>query len=87
MKKQDQTDNPWLVASMQHISPGVQTCDVHDRCEKIRNSSDLSWLRRVLAYPDNQLTVREAAARRIRVLTRQSPTPFRSSTLSLPEAA
>ena len=62
--------NPWLVDD-QDLMPGAATCEGHDRLEQIKNSTDVAWLRRVLAWPDNQLTVRKAAERRLRVLSRK----------------
>jgi hypothetical protein len=63
-------ENPWLVQSMQASHPGCAYVTADDRVCKIIASTDLAWLRRVLTWPDNQLTVRQAAARRIRRLTR-----------------
>jgi len=56
--------NPWEV----HWSPGAITCSSEDRIHQIKDSTDLNWLKRVLAWKDNQLTVRQAAERRIRQL-------------------
>jgi hypothetical protein len=69
MKSKNEAVNPWLVESREQ-PPGCQTCDGHDRVEEIKASTDVAWLRRVLAWPDNQLTVRMAAERRLRRLQR-----------------
>ena len=64
--------NPWLVKSAQDRHPGCMTCDCADRLEQIRRSTDMAWLHQVLAYTDNQLTVRKAAERRLRVLAKRT---------------
>jgi hypothetical protein len=76
------SENPWLVPH-QDLMPGACTCDVHDRLAEIKSSTDLAWLRRAMAWSDSQLTVRKAAAARIRRLTRPTrqtgPTRSKSS--------
>jgi len=57
--------NPWLVESAQAYHPGAQTCTVADREEMVRKSEDIDWLRRVLTWPETQLTVKIAASARI----------------------
>jgi len=68
--KQDQ--NPWLVVDLQNDEPGCQTIDSVSRIEQIKLSHDVAWLRQVLAWRDNQITVRQAAERRLRVLSRKA---------------
>jgi hypothetical protein len=65
------TENPWLVADLQEVCPGCQTCVVEDRVQMIKESTDIAWLRHVLAWRDNQITVRQAAERRLRKLQKQ----------------
>jgi len=63
--------NPWLVESRQKDVPGCQTCVVADRVALINQSADIAWLRRVLTWPDTQLTVQIAAMRRINALMKK----------------
>lgn len=46
----------------------VTTCEAQSRLAKIKESTDIAWLRQVLAWADNQLAVRLAAERRLRKL-------------------
>lgn len=72
MKTETATVNPW-----QHTRYGMatQTCDTESRIDAIKSSSDITWLRAVLAWPENQLTVRLAAERRLRRLANHPPQP------------
>jgi len=69
--KEDQSENPWLVWDQKNY-PGCWTCDAADRVSRIKVSQDIAWLKRVLAWRDNQITVRLAAERRLRVLSRKA---------------
>lgn len=52
-------------------SPEVQVCGVEDRLRLVKEAKDQSWLQRVLAWPDTQKTVRQAAERRLRKLLKE----------------
>jgi hypothetical protein len=60
--------NPWLVEDEQEEFPGSMTCTVDDRVQMIKESEDIDWLRRVLTWPETQLTVQVAAMRRVNAL-------------------
>ncbi len=68
MAKQNSTaeKNPW--ACTDSFLKGCITCGSDDRLHQIKMSTDLDWLKKVLAWKDNQITVRQAAERRIRQL-------------------
>lgn len=54
-------ENPWP----------FEQWDAASRLETIRESSDVRWLLKVAAWPDNQAAVRAAAERRLRKLQRE----------------
>ena len=66
-------DDPWA-RELEVPAPGgvpyTVTCDTEGRLDLIRDSTDVLWLRKVLAWPDNQVIVRAAAERRLRKLQR-----------------
>ena len=47
----------------------LQTCGSDDRIKQVKASEDVEWLRLVLTHEDVGLTVKAAAARRLRKLT------------------
>jgi hypothetical protein len=57
--------NPWKVTWCDGI-----TSDSESRLMQIKNSTDVEWLKRVIAYPNNQKSVQQAAERRLRKLTK-----------------
>jgi len=59
--------SPWLVGKLNSYP---EICDSENRIQKIKSSTDIVWLSRVLAYRDNQVSVRRAAERRLRKLTK-----------------
>lgn len=63
-------DNPWICVSEAWGYMGI-TCSVEDRIFKIRQSTDVAWLERAVAWRDTQSTVKCAAETRLRVLARQ----------------
>lgn len=70
--------NPWLLNGdvlNQKTHPGIQTCDGADRIHKIGEcqaiKADMEWLRRVIAWPENQKTVQQAAERKMRRLEKE----------------
>ena len=67
--KQTSSRSPWGHTRLGDYS---ETCDAQDRITQIQQSSDVSWLRAVLAWPENQLNVRLAAERRLRRLARKT---------------
>lgn len=71
MSEQQERRNPWLVKSMQGTHPGCQTSSGDDRLRMVRESTDVAWLREVMAWEETQLTVRKAAAARARKLGRE----------------
>lgn len=55
--------NPW------ERTLGGQKCQVNDestRLERIKHSANPDWLRAVIAHPDNQKSVQQAAERQLR---------------------
>lgn len=44
------------------------TCDAESRLMQIKASADMEWLKRVVAYRENQKSVQQAAERRLRKL-------------------
>jgi riboflavin biosynthesis pyrimidine reductase len=65
-------DDPWAPEVLPPLKsePVTVVCDTEGRLDLIRESSDVLWLRKVLAWPDNQVIVRAAAERRLRKLQR-----------------
>ena len=64
------TINPWVTLNPYPGIERTETCDKHNRLERIKKSNDAAWLRQVLAWPDNQVTVSDAALRRLRRLAK-----------------
>jgi hypothetical protein len=60
-------NNPWLIPSLA-TDGEVMICDSESRLAHIRESHNLTWLRQVIAWPDNQLSVRRAALARFNKL-------------------
>lgn len=46
------------------------TCDVSSRCEMVKRSTDADWLQAVIDHHDTQKTVKLAAERRLRWVTK-----------------
>ncbi len=67
MSAANRPNDPWATgASFAGIAS--RWCDAESRMQKVRESGDAEWLRRVVRCKDTQKTVREAAERRIRRL-------------------
>lgn len=62
--------NPWRTPSSWSSTGFSQYIDAETRIGRIKTSSDVAWLRSVLAWPDNQVSVRVAAERRLRKLAK-----------------
>lgn len=60
--------SPWRVNVCGWIA---ETCSSDERILRIRESTNHSWLKRVIEWPDTQSTVIEAARRRLRVLSKK----------------
>lgn len=60
------SSNPWHVDVCGIV---CVTCGVQERMHEIKQSTDVDWLRSVVAFPDNGKTVQQAAERRLRKLT------------------
>ena len=62
--------HPWAVDV---CGTWAMTCDASSRIDQIKRSTDVAWLRKV-AQPkfSDQVTVREAAERRLRILARKA---------------
>jgi hypothetical protein len=65
-------DDPWRRPVPHYYAiPHTTVIDAESRLEEIKRSTDITWLRKVLAWPDNQVSVRAAAERRLRKLQRE----------------
>jgi hypothetical protein len=72
ISNQGDANDPWRCEDAEGQYQG-STCDVQDRVAKIRKTTDVAWLERVLAWRpgQTQTTVRMMAERRLRVLLKE----------------
>jgi len=67
----DTQKNPWVIPFKWNGSTvAMEHCDAESRIAEIKRSEDVAWLRLVLAWKDSQISVRVAAQRRLRKLSK-----------------
>ncbi len=52
------SQNPWVCESLLSVGLNCEMCAAEDRIDEIKSSTDIRWLRQVLAWRDNQIIVR-----------------------------
>jgi hypothetical protein len=65
-------NNPWSKPAPSYMSPlrVLTTCGVDDRIRLVKETDDPATLRAMIDHPNTQKTVRQAAERRLRKLSR-----------------
>jgi hypothetical protein len=63
--------NPWLIKS--GMMKGCITLSAEDRISRIGVSTNRGWLRSIIAWPEEKITVRTAAQRRLNHLKMIKP--------------
>jgi hypothetical protein len=72
MKPKRNPKNPWETSYNTLAARYLQTCGVEDRLRVVRATLDAPELRRIIAWPGTEKTVRKAAESRLRRLERQA---------------